>query len=216
VTVKHGDVVEEIGASTVIWGAGVQASPLAATLAKQTGAALDRAGRIAVGPDLTLPGHPEVFVIGDMALAKTPKGDTLPGVAPVAMQQGDYVAGVIRARLKGKESGPFVYWDKGSMATIGRAAAVAETNMFGFPLRINGFLAWLGWLFIHILYLVQFENRLLVLWQWFWNYVTRNRSARLITGTSATEGLKEGVKDVDDAPPPPPASPLPNPAPLGR
>jgi NADH:quinone reductase (non-electrogenic) len=178
VTVKRGDAPEVIATSTVLWAAGVMASPLGAKLAKQAGVEADRAGRVPVGPDLTLPGHPELFVIGDMALARYPDGKPLPGVAPVAMQQGRYAAKTILARLRGKSMKPFRYWDRGNMATIGRSRAVADL----YWVRFNGWLAWVAWLFIHVLYLVQFESRILVLWQWFWNYWTRNRSARLITG----------------------------------
>jgi NADH dehydrogenase len=146
-----------------------------------------------VDPDLTVPGHPEVFAIGDLAAvrldsatqqASVPAGGqppTLPGVAPVAIQQGRYVADAIRRRLRGREVPPFRYHDKGSMATIGRAAAVADLGW----VRLSGYLAWLAWLFIHILYLVGFENRVQVVLQWAWNYYTRNRSARLITHETA-------------------------------
>jgi NADH dehydrogenase len=125
-----------------------------------------------------------VYVIGDLALLKGADGKPLPGLAPVAMQQGEYVADAIARRVKGESPrGPFKYWDKGMMATIGRAKAVCETMGF----RFNGHLAWLAWLFIHILYLTRFENRMMVLFQWFWNYVTRNRTARLITGERAEQ-----------------------------
>jgi NADH dehydrogenase len=178
VVVRAGNAVEEVQTKAVLWGAGVDASPLARKLAEGSGAPLDRAGRVVVGPDLTLPGRPEVFVIGDMANFSHQTGQPLPGVAPVAMQQGRYVADVIQQRLAGRPVRPFHYRDKGSMATIGRAAAVAQIGW----LRLSGLLAWLAWLFIHIMYLIAFENRILVLFQWGWNYVTRNRSARLITG----------------------------------
>jgi NADH dehydrogenase len=135
---------------------------------------------VVVGPDCAVPGHPELFVIGDLALFRDESGKPLPGVAPVAMQQGKYVARLIAARLHGKSMPPFRYWDRGSMATIGRAKAVADLGW----VRYGGLLAWLTWLFIHLLYLVQFQNRALVLTQWAWNYFTRNRSARLITGES--------------------------------
>ncbi len=178
VTIGRGDHSERIATRTVLWAAGVQASPLGAALVRQTGAAADRAGRILVNPDLTVPGHPEIFVIGDMALLQNPQtGKPLPGVAPVAIQQGRYVADLIGRRLQGRSLPPFRYKDRGSMATIGRAAAVADLGW----IRFSGFPAWLAWLFIHILYLIEFENRLLVLLQWAWNYFTRNRSARLVT-----------------------------------
>jgi NADH dehydrogenase len=180
VTVRTGDATEIVPCRTVLWAAGVQASPLGAILARATGAALDRAGRITVQLDLSLPGHPEIFVIGDLANFPHQGGKPLPGVAPVAMQQGQYVARLIEARLRGQTLPPFRYRDYGNMATIGRNAAVAD---FGW-LRLSGYLAWLAWLFIHVLKLIEFENRILVLFQWAWNYLTRNRSARLITGSS--------------------------------
>ncbi len=168
---------EVIAAHTVLWGAGVQASPLGAALAAATGAPLDRAGRVLVGPDLTVPGHPELFVVGDLAHFAHQGGAPLPGIAPVAMQQGRYVADLIEKRIRGKPVWPFRYKDRGSMATIGRARAVADTGW----LRFDGYFGWLAWLFIHLLFIVGFENRVLVLLQWAWNYVTRGQSARLIT-----------------------------------
>jgi NADH dehydrogenase len=179
VTLKRGDAIEEVPARTVLWGAGVQASPLGRLLSEATGAELDRAGRVIVQPDLSLPGRPEVFVIGDLANYSHQGGKPLPGVAQVAMQQGKYVADLIQRRLEGKTPRPFRYRDRGNMATIGRASAVADLGWTSF----SGYPAWLAWLFIHILYLIEFENRMLVLFQWAWNYMTRNRSARLITGT---------------------------------
>nr|MCU0509571.1 FAD-dependent oxidoreductase [Anaerolineae bacterium] len=164
---------------TVLWAAGVQASPLAKALGQASGAEVDRAGRVRVGPNLTLRGHPEVFVIGDMALSLGADGKPLPGVAPVAMQQGRFAAKLIKARLEGRGLPPFRYKDKGSMATIGPAAAVAHVG----PFKYNGYLAWLSWLFIHLLYIAEFDNRLLILIQWAYNYFTRNRGARLITGS---------------------------------
>jgi NADH dehydrogenase len=178
VTIRSGDRTEHIDARTVLWAAGVQASPLGRILGEATGAAVDRAGRVDVQPDLTLPGHPEIFVIGDLAQFRDQTGKPLPGVAPVAIQQGHYAAELIQERLHGRTLPPFRYRDHGNMATIGRAAAVADLH----GIRLSGLLAWLAWLFIHLLYLVEFQNRLLVLLQWAWNYFTRNRSARLITG----------------------------------
>ncbi|MBX9627624.1 MAG: NAD(P)/FAD-dependent oxidoreductase [Gemmataceae bacterium] len=167
---------------TVIWAAGVKASHLGALIAEAVGVTPDRAGRVPVGPDCTVAGRPDVFVVGDLASFTGPDGKPLPGLAPVAMQQGQYVARVIAGRLKGSsDPGPFRYWDKGTMATISRATAVAETH----GMRFGGFIAWLAWLFIHILYLARFENRVLVLFQWAFNYVTRGRAARLITGEGA-------------------------------
>jgi len=182
VTVERNGVAERVDAATAIWAAGVRPSPLGKKLAEATGAALDRAGRVIVQKDLSIAGQPRIFVIGDLAAATYPDGKPLPGLAPVAMQQGKYVANVIRRRVEGgAAAGPFRYWDKGNMATIGRNAAVVDL----YWLRFSGRLAWFTWLFIHIMYLVQFENRLLVLLQWFWDYLTRNRSARLITGPDA-------------------------------
>jgi NADH dehydrogenase len=183
VVFRSGDRTERIATHTVLWGAGVQASPLGQILAKSTGATLDRAGRVQVQPDLTLPGHAEILVVGDMATCPGPDGKPLPGVAPVAMQQGRYAARLIAARLRGETLPPFQYHDRGSMATIGRAAAVADLGSRW--LRFSGLLAWLLWLFIHLMYLVQFQSRLLVLVQWAWNYTTRSWSARLITGEPA-------------------------------
>jgi NADH dehydrogenase len=181
VLVKRGDREERIRTRSVLWTAGVAASPLGRIVAQQTGAQVDRAGRVLVEPDLTVPGRPEIFVVGD--LAHFQHGDLeapLPAIAPVAMQQGSYVARAIQARLRGKTLPPFRYHHRGDMATIGRGAAVANIGR----LRFAGYLAWLLWLFVHLLYLVQFQNRLLVLVQWAYSYITRNRAARLITGPS--------------------------------
>jgi NADH dehydrogenase len=146
-------------------------------LAEHTGTPLDSSGRVIVQPDLTVPGHPEIFVIGDLANFSHQTGRPLPGVAPVAMAQGRYVARAIRARLRDETMPPFHYVDKGALATIGRNKAVAA---FG-RLHISGFLAWIVWLFVHLMYLVEFDNRLLVLVEWVYDYITRNRGARLIT-----------------------------------
>lgn len=178
ISVKTKGAEDHWRAHTVLWAAGVAASPLGAKLAGSAGAQMDRAGRVIVGPDLTLPGHPEIFVIGDLANFSHQTGSPLPGIAPVAMQQGRYAAEAIRARLAGKTLPPFRFKDRGNMATIGRAAAVAD--IYGF--RFSGWIAWLVWLFVHLVNLMQFNNRLLVFLQWTWNYFTRNRSARLITG----------------------------------
>jgi NADH:ubiquinone reductase (H+-translocating) len=178
VMLKQGEHEERIAARTVLWAAGVAASPLGQALARGAGAQLDRGGRVMVDPDLSVPGHPEILVIGDLANFTHQTGKPLPGVAPVAMQEGRYAAQLIRRRVRGQSSPPFHYFDKGSLATIGRAAAVAD---FG-RIQFDGFLAWIAWLFIHLLYLVEFENRLLVLMEWAYNYATHNRGARLITG----------------------------------
>ena len=159
-----------IATKTVLWAAGVQASPLAASL----DVPLDRAGRVLVEPDLSIPGHPEVFVIGDLAAVKQADGELVPGVAPAAIQEGVYIG----KRLSGKRREPFKYRDKGSLATIGRAAAVADFGFF----KLSGFLAWIAWLTIHIFFLIGFRNRFLVITQWAWAYLTYQRGARLITG----------------------------------
>jgi NADH dehydrogenase len=168
---------ERVPSRTVVWAAGVTASSLAARLGELTNAERDRAGRITVEPDLTLPGHPEVFALGDMV--RLPDG-VLPGVAPVAMQQGRYAARVVRDRLRGKDSPQFRYRDKGNLATIGRAAAVADIK----GLHLSGFLAWITWLVVHLWYLVGFQNRVLVFIRWFVSFVTHGRGARLITHTT--------------------------------
>ncbi|HTM50607.1 MAG TPA: NAD(P)/FAD-dependent oxidoreductase [Bryobacteraceae bacterium] len=178
VTIKVDGSVQRIPSRTVLWAAGVKASPLGALLEKKAGATLDRGGRAIVGPDLSLPGHPEILVIGDMASFSHQGGKPLPGVAPVAMQQGTYAAKLIVRRLQGRPVKPFHYFDKGNLATIGRRAAVADLG----PLHFSGLFAWLAWLFVHLMYLVGFQNRLLVLIEWVYDYITRNRGARLITG----------------------------------
>ncbi len=178
VTVKRGESLARIPCGTVIWAAGVQASFLGQVLAKATGVKLDGAGRIVVEPDLTLGGYPEIFVIGDLANCSHQTGKPLPGVAPVAMQQGQYVGRILQNRITGKSVAPFHYRDRGSMAIIGRASAVAHVGRFQF----TGFIAWLMWLFVHLVQLVEFENKILVLVQWGWYYFSRNRAARLITG----------------------------------
>jgi len=188
-----GGARERIPARTVVWAAGVSASTLARRLGELTGAEVDRAGRITVEPDLTLPGHPEVFALGDMVRVRDPGGNavTLPGVAPVAMQQGRYAAKVVRARLRGRQAAVFRYRDKGNLATIGRAAAVADIK----GLKLSGLLAWLIWLFVHLWYLVGFQNRVLVFTQWFFSFATRGRGARLITepAASAAKGSDESA-----------------------
>jgi NADH dehydrogenase len=157
----------------------VVASELAGQLATEAGAAVDRAGRVAVGPDLTLPGHPEVIALGDMVQVHDDEGKALPlpGLAPVAMQQGRYAGRAIRERLRGREPPPFHYRDKGNLATIGRAKAVADIK----GLQLSGFIAWLTWLLVHLFYLIGFQNRLLVFTRWVISFVTRGRGERLIT-----------------------------------
>jgi NADH dehydrogenase len=178
VTIRAGDHDETIPTRTVLWAAGVLASPLGAILSEEAGAKLDRARRVIVEPDMSIAAHPEIFVIGDLSNFSHQTGRPLPGVAQPAIQQGGYVAKLIRARLRGEKLPPFHYFDKGNLATIGRGAAVADLNW----LRLSGWPAWLIWVFVHLLYIVQFQNRLLVLLQWAWLYITFDRSARLITG----------------------------------
>ena len=193
VTVEHkSGERERIATRTIIWAAGVTASKLAATLGEMTGAELDRAGRVAVEPDLTLSAHPEVFALGDMVRVKNGAGDAivLPGVAPVAMQQGRYVAGVVQDRLRGRNHKPFRYYDKGNLATIGRGSAVADIK----GLKLSGFIAWLTWLFVHLFYLIGFSNRVVVFFNWSVSFVTHGRGARLITA-QATERPSEHRSD---------------------
>jgi len=180
VTIKEGDHTELIPTRTVLWAAGVLASPLGKILSENAGAPLDKASRVIVEPDLTVQAHPEIFVIGDLANFSHQTGNPLPGVAQPAIQQGEYVAKLIRARFRNHKLPPFHYFDKGNLATIGRGAAVADLNW----LQISGFPAWLIWIFIHLVYIIQFQNRLLVMMQWAWLYISFDRSARLITGKS--------------------------------
>jgi NADH:ubiquinone reductase (H+-translocating) len=177
---NQGGDVEHIPARTTIWAAGVTASSLAATLGELTGAETDRAGRVTVEPDLSLPGHPEVIALGDMVRIRRDDGEplVLPGLAPVAMQEGRYAGRLVRDRLRGRQSPPFHYRDKGNLATIGRASAVADLNF----VRLSGFVAWVGWLVVHLWYLIGFQNRLLVLIRWSFSFFTHGRGARLITG----------------------------------
>jgi NADH:ubiquinone reductase (H+-translocating) len=172
-----------IPAPVILWAAGVAASPLG----KKLGVPLDRAGRVLVQPDLTLPGHPEVFVIGDLAALQDEAGNWLPGVAPVAIQQGEWVGRTIARDLEHQPRRAFRYHDRGTLATIGRGAAVAQFPRFS----LTGYLAWLAWLFIHIFWLIGFRNRLIVMIQWAWSYLTYERGARLITGSSELPGWTE-------------------------
>ena len=183
-------VREEIESRTILWTAGVKASPLGRVLCNRAGAELDSGGRVIVAPDLSIPGHPDIFVIGDLANSSPEGGQPLPGVAAVAMQEGRYVAELIRDRLSGKETKPFRYVDKGSLAVIGRNAAVADLGR----IKLSGFPAWLIWAFVHISYLIEFDSKVLVLFQWAWNYFTRKRGVRLITGDypSSLVGNKKG------------------------
>jgi NADH dehydrogenase len=174
---------EKLPAAVVLWAAGVQASELG----RKLGMAVDRAGRVPVNRDLSIPQHPEVFVIGDLAAFKDEHGHMLPGVAPVAMQEGRAVAKTIAADLGNQPRRDFHYVDKGSLATIGRASAVAQFR----GLHISGYLAWLGWLFVHIFFLIGFRNRIIVMIRWAGSYLTYERGARLITGSTSLPGWEE-------------------------
>jgi NADH dehydrogenase len=178
VSYKHGEISGTVPARTVFWAGGVTATPFARKVAQRLNAETDRSGRFKVNPDLTLPNRPEIFVLGDLALAHDEKGNPLPGVAQVAIQGGRYAGKLIKARLAGRKLPPFKYFNKGDMAVIGRAAAVA--NVFG--VHVSGFIAWCIWLFIHLIYIVEFQSRIIVLIQWGFLYLTFSRSARLITG----------------------------------
>jgi NADH dehydrogenase len=170
---------EKIPAAVILWGAGVSAS----SLGKMLGAPTDRAGRVLVEPDLSVPGHPEVFVVGDLAAVKFDDTKMVPGVAPAAIQMGKFAARQIKRSLAGKPREKFVYWDKGSLATIGRSHAVADLGR----LHFSGYFAWLSWLFVHLFFLIGFRNRFLVMAEWAWAYITYNQGARLITEPIAHE-----------------------------
>jgi NADH dehydrogenase len=182
---------DRIGSRTVIWAAGVEASPAGSWLGAET----DHAGRIKVGPDLSLPGKPNIFAIGDTASCAGADGRPLPGVAPVAKQQGAYVARLIAARTAGKSLPPFHYKDYGMLATIGRSRAVVEMG----GMKLSGFPAWLLWCFAHIYFLIGFRNRIAVMLNWIWSFATFQRGARLITGIVGAE-MKDLQQNVADAP----------------
>jgi NADH:ubiquinone reductase (H+-translocating) len=183
-TIDSGGQTDSIAAKTVIWAGGITPSPLGKILASHTKAATDKGGRVKVKPDLTIPGYPDIYVVGDLASAMDNKGKPLPGVAQLAMQGGAYAAKAILRKVKGQhELPPFHYFDKGSLAVIGRAAAVADV----FGLHISGFLAWLVWAFVHVTYLVSFQSRILVFIQWAIQDLTFSRGARLITGSAPTD-----------------------------
>jgi NADH dehydrogenase len=186
VTYKHGDHNELMPAKTVLWAGGIITTAFGKKLAERTQSETDKTGRITVKADLTVPNYPDIFVIGDLAHAVGKDDKALPGVAQVAIQGGAYAARAVRARAEGKEPGkPFHYFNKGDMAVIGRAAAVA--NIFG--LHLSGLLAWLIWLFVHLMYIVEFQSRVIVFIQWGFEYLTFSRGARLITGSAATDVL---------------------------
>lgn len=179
VIAEKDDSLEQIPAETILWAAGVKASGLGAKVAEDLDAEVDKAGRVTVNHACQVPGHPDYYILGDLAAHPDGDGGTLPGIAPVAIQQGAYVAKRIKRMARGRQAKPFRYRDHGMMATIGRAAAVADLGWA----KIHGLVGWILWLFVHLMYLVRFENRLMVLMQWGWNYLTRNRTARLITGS---------------------------------
>lgn len=178
VTTKQGEEVEKIAAQTILWAAGVKASGLGRVLAEATGASLDRVGRVIVEPDLSLPNYPNIYVIGDLAHYAHQTGNPLPGIAPVAIQEGEFLAKYIKAKVQGDARPSFSYSDSGNLAVIGQNEAVV--NLWG--LKLTGPLAWLIWVFAHIYYLIEFDHKLVVMTQWAWSYFTRNRGARLITG----------------------------------
>lgn len=167
---------ERIPSAVTLWSAGVAAS----SLGRKLGVPTDRAGRVLVEPDLTIPGYPNAFVIGDLASVKQKDGSQVPGVAPAAIQMGKFAGKTVLGDLAGKPRKHFEYWDKGSLATIGRAAAVADLGR----IHLSGFIAWLSWLFVHVFFLIGFKNRVLVMLEWAWSYFTFQRGARLITGNS--------------------------------
>jgi NADH dehydrogenase len=170
-------IESQIATRTVLWAAGMQATPLTQNIAMQAGVELDRMGRIAVNPDLSVPGFANLYVLGDIASCKTAAGNLLPGIAPVAKQQGSYIAGVIKNKLIGKLSSPFKYFDKGNMAVIGRNKAVAQI----WKLEFSGYFAWIMWVFVHVWFLVGYDSKLGIMLRWAWNYWTDKRQARLIT-----------------------------------
>ncbi|NJN73044.1 MAG: NAD(P)/FAD-dependent oxidoreductase [Limnothrix sp. RL_2_0] len=191
VTMKQGDQQVEIRAKTIVWAAGVTASGMGKVLGDRLNAKLDRAGRVIVEPDLSIENYPDVFVIGDLANFPHQNERPLPGVAPVAMQEGQYVAKLLKERMNGKEIAPFRYMEVGSLAVIGQNSAVVD---LGF-VKFSGFLAWLVWIFAHVYYLIEFDNKMVVMMQWGWNYFTRGRGARLITGE---KDLQSGFKLYQD------------------
>ena len=188
VTFRRGEVTERLAAYTVLWAGGVMTTAFGKKLAERTKAETDKSGRIKVNADMTIPGYPDIFLVGDLANATDKDGKPLPGVAQVAIQTGAFAAKMIRARIAGeKPPAAFHYFNKGDLAVIGRASAVA--NIFGF--HLSGLLAWLVWLFVHLIYIVQFRSRVMVFIQWGFEYLTFSRGARLITGAAATDSIKQ-------------------------
>ncbi|MEH1828090.1 NAD(P)/FAD-dependent oxidoreductase [Nostoc sp.] len=192
VTFKQGDELTEIASKTILWAAGVQGSPLGKVLAENTGVECDRAGRVIVEPDLTIKGYKNIFVVGDLGNFSHQNGKPLPGVAPVAKQQGEYVAKLIKRRLQGHTLPQFRYNDVGTLAMIGQNLAVVDLGL----IKLQGFIAWLFWLVIHIYFLIEFDTKIVVAIQWAWNYITRNRRSRLITGREAFVEAKTVKKSV--------------------
>ena len=188
VTFRRGDKTESLAARTVLWAGGVETTTFGKKLAQRTHAETDKSGRIKVNSDLTIPNYPDIFIVGDLAHATEKDGKPMPGVAQVAIQGGAFAAKIIKARIENKKpEAAFHYFNKGDMAVIGRAAAVAD--IFGF--HLSGFIAWFTWLFIHLIYIVEFQNRVMVFIQWGFEYLTFSRGARLITGNAATDSIKQ-------------------------
>jgi NADH dehydrogenase len=197
VTLKYQGQEQALQSQTIVWAAGVQASPMGRIIAERTGVALDRMGRVIVEPDLTVPNYPDIMIIGDLAHFAHQTGEPLPGVAQVAMQQGRYAADLIQARGKQKNLSPFRYLDKGNLAVIGRNAAVADIK----GLHLSGLLAWIIWSVIHIQFLIEFGNKVTVMFQWAWTYLTKKRGARLITGDDPFPLIKEETSQTNNPPP---------------
>ena len=193
VTFRQGDTVEQIKAKTILWTAGMKASVMAQILAESTGAELDRAGRVIVTPEFNVPNYDNIFVIGDLAHYAHQDDKPLPGVAPVAMQEGQYVARLIKSRIKGETIPAFYYFDSGSLAVIGKHEAVVD---LGF-IKLSGFLAWVVWMFIHVFYLLEFDNKLIVMVQWAWSYFTLSKGARLITTPGEQPNIE--LEEVGDS-----------------
>ncbi len=196
VTLEYNDESETISAKTILWAAGVKASGVGRVISERTGASLDRVGRVIVDADLSIPGHPNIFVIGDLAHCADPTGKPYPGVAPVAMQEGKYVAKLIKARLDGRSLPAFSYKEFGSLAVIGQNAAVA--NLSG--VHLSGFVAWFIWIVAHIYFLIEFDNKLVVMIQWIWSYITRARGSRIITDRVPVEVEAPPARPRQDEP----------------
>ncbi|AKG23535.1 NAD(P)/FAD-dependent oxidoreductase [Calothrix sp. 336/3] len=186
VTFKQGDEIQEVTSKTILWAAGIQASGIGKILAERTGAECDRAGRVIVEQNLSIKGHKNIFVVGDLAHFSHQNDQPLPGVAPVAIQEGEYVAKLIQKRLQRKTMPAFKYNNHGNLAMIGQNSAVVDLG----SIQLTGFFAWIFWLLIHIYFLIEFDNKLLVMIQWAWNYLTRKRGSRLITGKESLELAK--------------------------